>query len=258
MENRLTLGILPQPDDTTCGPTCLHAVYRYFGDSISLETVIRETGRLPEGGTLAVFLGVHALRRGFSATLYTYNLQVFDPTWFQGAEVDLRAKLRAQKQAKRSAKLRAACDAYVEFLSAGGRIKMEVLNTELIRKHLKRGFPILTGLSATFLYGEPRERWPEEDLPGAVGVPDDVRGTPQGHFVVVCGHDPDTRRVLVADPLWPNVMANDHVYPVAVDRLTNAILLGIVTYDANLLIIRPPLESDALACKEQRADADRV
>ena len=24
------LEILNQPDDVTCGPTCLHAVYRYF------------------------------------------------------------------------------------------------------------------------------------------------------------------------------------------------------------------------------------
>ena len=28
----LDLDILAQPDDETCGPTCLHAVYRYFGE----------------------------------------------------------------------------------------------------------------------------------------------------------------------------------------------------------------------------------
>ena len=29
----------PQPDETTCGPTCLHAVFRYFGEdwSVSFE-----------------------------------------------------------------------------------------------------------------------------------------------------------------------------------------------------------------------------
>ena len=30
---RLPVEILPQPDETTCGPTCLHAVFRYFGEA---------------------------------------------------------------------------------------------------------------------------------------------------------------------------------------------------------------------------------
>ena len=39
---RLSLDILPQPDDTTCGPTCLHAVYRFWGDDLPIERIIRE------------------------------------------------------------------------------------------------------------------------------------------------------------------------------------------------------------------------
>lgn len=45
--------ILPQPDDTTCGPTCLQAVYNYYGDNVSVEEVIAGVRVLPEGGTLA-------------------------------------------------------------------------------------------------------------------------------------------------------------------------------------------------------------
>jgi len=37
---RLPVETLPQPDETTCGPTCLHAVYRYWGDQEPLETII--------------------------------------------------------------------------------------------------------------------------------------------------------------------------------------------------------------------------
>jgi ABC-type bacteriocin/lantibiotic exporter with double-glycine peptidase domain len=47
MKQTLRLDILPQPDDTTCGPTCLHAVYRYWGDEIPLAQVI---GACPRGG----------------------------------------------------------------------------------------------------------------------------------------------------------------------------------------------------------------
>lgn len=62
MTKPLQLDILTQPDDTTCGPTCLHAVYDYYGDRLPLDQVIGEAGRLEDGGTIAVLLGCHALR----------------------------------------------------------------------------------------------------------------------------------------------------------------------------------------------------
>ena len=40
MAPRSPLEILAQPDDATCGPTCLHAVYRHFGDALPLDSVI--------------------------------------------------------------------------------------------------------------------------------------------------------------------------------------------------------------------------
>jgi hypothetical protein len=241
MENQLTFEILPQPDSTTCGPTCLHAVYRFYSDLIPLEQVIHETGRLSEGGTLSVFLGCHALKRGYHARLYTFNLNVFDPTWFRGHHPPLKERLLLQRAVKQhmGPKFLTATDAYVEFLELGGEIRMEVLNGALIRKYLKKGRPLLTGLSSTFLYGEPRERNPDVPLPGGMWIPDDIAGEPQGHFVVLCGYDSPSGHVLVADPLWPNPMADNHIYSVGLDRVACAILLGIVTYDANLLILSP-------------------
>src|SRR5215213_5938346 len=79
---RLPVQTLAQPDETTCGPTCLHAVYRYWGDQEPLERLIARAHRLEHGGTFAVFLGCDALRRGYRAAIYTYNVTVFDPTWF--------------------------------------------------------------------------------------------------------------------------------------------------------------------------------
>ena len=102
---KLHLEILPQPDDTTCGPTCLHAVYRYYGESLPLPEIIAQSRQLEEGGTLAVLLGCDALRRGYRARLFTFNLKVFDPTWFptsakesasQPTEADLVEKLQQQ------------------------------------------------------------------------------------------------------------------------------------------------------------------
>lgn len=259
MENHLTFSILPQPDETTCGPTCLHAVYGFHGDHLPLEQVIAETGRLDEGGTLSVFLGCHALRRGYDARLYTFNLTVFDPTWFLSEAPPLRERLQLQRAAKpnKGAKFRTATDAYIEFLELGGEIRMEVLNGALIRKYLKRHRPLLTGLSSTFLYGERRERVIESPEWGIKSVPDDVRGDPQGHFVVLCGYDAPSGKVMVADPLWPNPMANDHLYAVSLDRVACAILLGIVTYDANLLIISPRSSPESSRARPHRLGQDR-
>jgi hypothetical protein len=239
MENRLHYQILAQPDETTCGPTCLHSVYGYYGDELPLEQVVREVGALQEGGTLAVFLGCHALQRGYEARIYTFNLQVFDPTWFRPGATAIAERLQLQRDIKTKAKLRIACDAYLEFLRLGGQLRMEVLDGHLIRKYLKRGNPILTGLSSTFLYQESRERSAEDPSQPLRSIRDDVGGYPQGHFVVLCGYDSEDREVLVADPLAPTPLGPEHLYSVELDRVIGAVLLGIVTYDANLLVIRP-------------------
>lgn len=234
MESRLKFEIERQPDQFTCGPTCLQAVYAYFGDGLPLQQVIHETPRLENGGTLAVQLACHALKRGYHATIYTWNLQVFDPTWFRSPEISPEVWLRQQMQAKKeSRRLQQASEAYLEFLALGGELKMEDLTGQLIRRYLKKHIPILTGLSSTYLYGEPREF-------GKNSRPDPVRGTPQGHFVVLCGYDAESRTVRIADPFHPNPLAkDDQRYEVPLDRVMCAIMLGILTYDANLLILRP-------------------
>lgn len=232
MESRLTVDMLPQPDDFTCGPTCLHAVYRYYGDELPLEQVVAEVPRLSDGGTLDVLLACHALRRGYRARIYTYNLQIFDPTWFVPGVPDVAERLRAQRAAKPSPKLHVATDAYLEFLQLGGQLRFKDLDTALVCKYLNRGVPLLTGLSSTYLYRSAREFGP--DL-----ADDDIRGVPSGHFVVLCGYDRLEREVLVADPLLSNPVSGSNQYLVSVDRVICAILLGIVTYDANLLIIEP-------------------
>ena len=232
METNLIVEMLPQPDDYTCGPTCLHSVYRYHGDQIELEQVISEVSRVAGGGTLDVLLACHALRRGYHATIYTYNLQLFDPTWFRPGRDDLADMLRRQMDSKPSPILKVATRAYLEFLELGGRLRFEDLTTGLIRKYLGRAVPVLTGLSATFLHRVPREYGPACE-------PDSVRGEPTGHFVVLCGYDKETREVLVADPLATNPVSGSNRYAVSIDRVICAILLGIITYDANLLIIEP-------------------
>jgi hypothetical protein len=233
MEIRFPLEILAQPDDATCGPTCLHAVYRHFGDALPLDGVIGEVEAVSTGGTLGVNLARHALRRGYSATIYTYNLDIFDPTWFSRSGTDLPQRLRAQAEHKPSARLLEATSAYLDFLELGGQVHHEELSREFLARLLEKG-PVITGLSATYLYSCAREVG-EQKL-----VVDDVRGHPTGHFVVLAGYDAERGQVAVADPLASRPGFASHLYSVAVDRVLGSILLGVLTYDANLMVLRPP------------------
>jgi hypothetical protein len=228
----LDFAVDPQPDDVTCGPACLHGVYRYYGDEVSLDDVIADIRMLDEGGTLDVFLANHALRRGYRATLYTYNLTLFDPTWFVLPPREITQRLGAQAEHKADTRLKLATRGYQEFFELGGRVLFEDLEPKLIRRFLKRGRPVITGLSATYLYRAVR------DLP-ATNQSDDVRGEPVGHFVVLTGYDKKSREVSIADPYRGNPLSGSRYYSVNIHRLIGAVLLGIATYDANLLVIEP-------------------
>jgi len=235
MTAKLFLDISAQPDNITCGPTCLHAMYRYFGDTIPLHQVVSEVPQIEAGGTLAVYLAVHALRRGYSATIFSYNLQIFDPTWARARTNEIIGKLKLQSSYKKDdAGLQVSTEGYLEFLKLGGELRFEVLTAALIRRYLKRSLPVLTGLSATYLYNSARECSHGKDL-----IFDDIRGASMGHFVVLVGYDREDRSVLVADPLLPNPAGSGQYYRVDILRLVCAMMLGTLTFDGDILIIKP-------------------
>ncbi len=228
----LDFDIKAQPDEVTCGPTCLHALYNYYHDFIPLKEVIKEVKQLKNGGTLAVMMGSHALKRGYQATIYTYNLHVMDPTWAALSTRKVVENLRKQMRYKRHRrKLIVASKAYINFLEAGGKLLSAELDEPLIKGYLKKSIPIIAGLSATYLYGTPRE------IPSTNKF-DSIRGEPVGHFAIINGYDGNSNAVFLADPMNPNPLKSQY-YSVTFDRLLNSIMLGIVTYDANLLIIQP-------------------
>lgn len=234
MRKEIVLGfdIKAQPDDVTCGPTCLQALYNFYGDTIPLQQVIREVKQLRSGGTLAVMLGNHALKRGYKAYIYSYNLNVFDPSWFKHPSKKMIEFLNKQIEFKhKRRKLQTASKAYIRFLELGGEIRYHELDDTLIKSYLKRSVPVLTGLSATYLYGSPRE------VP-QFNIYDPIKGEPVGHFVVVTGYDEAKSLAYLADPMSSNPIGK-HGYSVSFSRLINSIMLGIVTYDANILIIEP-------------------
>jgi hypothetical protein len=221
-----------QPDETTCGPTCLHAIYDYYEDPIRLERMIDEIERADNGGTYAPFLGSHALARGYMATLYTWDLRIFDPTWFAPGAPPLGERLDRQAELKTNTNVRVACRAYRQFIDAGGSVRFRDLTAPFLRGILRRGIPMLAGLSSTYLYRARREFGPHDK-------PDDLRGEPAGHFVVLSGYHRQHRLVRVSDPYRSNPVSDEIHYWVNINRLISSVLLGNLTFDANLLMIVP-------------------
>lgn len=228
------IQIRQQPDDVSCGPTCLQGVYDFYGMHLTLDEVISSVRRVDHGGTLGVLLGLDALERGFSATLLTYNLDVFDPSWFGSPPKDLLPLLKRQLKHKTDPRLASAIEAYIEFLEAGGDVRHRELTPELLASIVRRGSPPITGLSATYLYGCQREVYD-----GTKSQFDDVRGEPVGHFVVVSGVDRNTGKFRISDPSSDNPFHESGTYWVSPHRLIGAIFLGVTTYDGNLLLIQP-------------------
>ncbi|KGP62485.1 hypothetical protein EP47_10420 [Legionella norrlandica] len=235
----IELIIGTQPDDETCGPTSLRAIYLYYGLNLPLEEIIQEVDKSLSGGTLTPMLGKHALLQGFQTTIYIYNLNIFDLTWFHNGEANnffLRHKLETQMKYKNNDPyIVKATLAYLDYLELGGKIRSNSLNVDLLKKYFNKKIPILTALSATYLYRSPREHF----TPEGKSVYDDIRGEPCGHFVVLCGYDEKKRLIIVADPHAENPLSHNNYYKVSINRLINSIMLGVLTYDANLLIIEP-------------------
>lgn len=230
----MNIKILPQPDDVTCGPTSLHAIYHHFGYDMPLTQLISEIEMLEDGGTLGVFLGLDALKRGFNATIQSANLQIFDPTWSELDMPALKKKLEAEYHAKKKKKLKLATSAYIRFIEQGGKVDLRSFRVGIFENYFKKNIPVLTGLSTTYLYQSKREY----TGPDNKSVFDDILGEPMGHFVVVYGLDAE-KRFLVADPDNTNPIAHNHYYQVERQRLIHSILLGIVTYDSLVLAVQP-------------------
>ncbi len=231
--SQIPIFIQEQPDDSTCGPTALQSVYSYFGHDVSTAELIESVSSFKDGGTLAVMLGIDALKRGYKAELLSYNLKVFDPSWWGLNSEELIEKLELQLKHKDGKRFTASSRSYIEYLKLGGKIIFRDLSESLLDEYFTKKLPILTGLSSTYLYRSPRELIKT----ASTSTEDDIRGEPCGHFVVLCGRKENA--IQVADPYAKNPLFGQHYYAVEANHLLHSILLGIVTYDANMLVVWP-------------------
>lgn len=230
MEKLLDIKIENQPDLTTCGPTSLRSIYKFYGDDISTAEIVSQISQFEDGGgTFAVILGRHALKRGYRVRIISYNINIFDPTWFHLDMETLKGLLKRRLSLKDNPpKQEHLLKEYISFLTEGGQIEFKELSEGLLQNLISSGTPILTGLSSTWLYQSEREDSSTNEF-------DPVAGDPAGHFVVINGFKDNIFKI--CDPYSDNPFIVGHYYEVDVDRLLNSILLGISSFDGNLLLV---------------------
>ena len=209
-------------------------MYRYWGDQEPLQTIIARMYRLEQGGTFAVFLGCDALRKGYGAAIYTYNVTVFDPTWFT-RNVDIAERLTKQREVKSDERLQVATSGYLQFLQLGGRLRFADLSQVLVRALLR--FRLLQRSAALHLSVRVLNPDGSSSSPGISDMGQSGHGTQD--YAMAGSFSRARRHVLVVDPYQPNPYGEAHEYWISIDRVVTAILLGIVTHDANLLVVYP-------------------
>ncbi len=229
-----------QPDDVSCGPTCLAQVLAWYGDLRSISELTARLRRNPDGGTMAVHLGQLALELGYRARIYPFGVRVFDPTWWELDPAALRARLVARQERQEDPTERVLLGFWTRFLESGGQVRFGEPSASMLVGVLRKDRPLICGLNATWLYRESREDpWTNQ--------PDDIGGAQVGHFVTLVGYTGAGLHIHVNDPsdAAPFAAGGDHGdlrngrYPLPADRLLHAILLGDSTRDAMVLEIWP-------------------
>lgn len=225
--------IKTQPDETSCGPSCLYSIYKMAGEQqLSFKKVQADIEQFKDGGgTLAVVLGIDALKKGYEVDLHTMNLNIFDPSWFHLSHQTIEKKLNARLQARKNRKKESfAIKKYLEFIQLGGTLKFGDVTPELLKKYLLQGAPLLVGLSSTWLYQCKRENPKTNEV-------DDITGDPEGHFILAFEYKKKSRTILIGDP-YPSNPKKNPFYKVPIERFIASLYLGVYTYDANILIIK--------------------
>lgn len=212
------------------GLACLQSVYNQFNDNISLQHLRSEMKGSTHEGTNLIYLANHALCRDYSAVMYTFDHEVFDPEWFKGGNDLVKALLR-QRQNKPSDWIHWVIGGYVKFILKGGKIRFGKLIPALILDALDNGLPVLAKVNATYLYSDELDDSDPEDL-----LEDDDEA--EIHTVVIYDRDARTGQLFLLDPKLNSQSTGKH-FAVRAQLLMNAIQLSSDRDDAALLVIKP-------------------
>lgn len=194
-----------QPTITTCGQTALSILLSHFGEVINPLKIEQNVPQVQDKngqnmGTITQHMATWCIDKGYNVSLYTFDCQVIDQSWFGLGKDELVEKLRQREEGWTVPSLgelwtKEYARSYKEFIQHGGNLHItRAVTSELLYKLLENG-PILPCLNFNTLYGVPKSR----RLNNQEAVDDDINGVAINHFVVIYGNNEDGN-LLIADP----------------------------------------------------------
>jgi hypothetical protein len=176
----LQLEPILQDGPTACTNACLRMVAGYFGRELERDAIDRALFKDSAGCSFNTDLARIALRHGFAADCYGYNLYLTDPADAGLSPAALLDRLRRERAHLRDPWYRPMLESIVAALQEGVHYAVRRPAFEIAASYLRARIPVIAVVSYPALHG--------------------VRGNPfSGHDVVLTGYD--GRRVFFVDPL---------------------------------------------------------
>jgi peptidase C39-like protein len=215
-----------QPDDTSCGISCLKMLLAFHGISLSFDEMREIIPPLPDIGLYDSHVGKAALDLGFSVTIYSYNYTIFHPLWNHLTRKDLIRHLSTKNKSSMTPLQEFATKSYIEFMEAGGEVLFYPLSKELLLAFFEKGLPVMVALDMCFLY-DSMVYYENTTEPRAT------------HFVVLHGYNPENNTFRISDP-WHSIPLPNNMgqFSLDADRVINAIFLGQNRNDAAVVVIQ--------------------
>ena len=167
---------------------CLQMVLAYFNDPVSYEQ-LKQDLEVDEVGTYAPQMGKYLLDKGYRVEITGLNPALFMVAE-KGASPDLvlariKEKLTDKKMSARQIK---TLHYFLDFLSAGGKLNVQIPGERYIQESLEQNIPVIALLTSNFLFKKPQFNF---------------------HFNVITGLTGN--RITVNDPLDDD-RGGEHVY----------------------------------------------
>lgn len=224
--------ITEQTTDYNCGPTVLSAVLNHFNIAVSPDEISNNLRYFTEEhGTFITCLGMYALEKNLDATIYTYDLDVFDLTWNNGTDEllyhlnKMLLKCNTEDEMKRL-----AIQYYIEFLKNGGHIEICPDFNFTFNNIFSKERAVIAGVSSQILYRGSRIN-DNGDY--------DIYGKQEGHFIIA---EPAVNAsymgiVDISDPYGLKSKYGKLNYSITFDTFVQAVLQSTHTHDGAWLEI---------------------
>ena len=198
-----------QPTNTTCGYTSLSMLMSHYDRDIAVDKLLAD---VPQGlgsdgepiGSVSAQLAAWCIGQGFEVEFWSFDFLITDFGWQGLSQDELVQKLEAVKdirdvsQAGGKEWSRIYVQAYIDFIKAGGTLRVEPhVTTKLLYEKIQTA-PIFVNVCPSVMNGTGRMNH------SSPRTPDDIHGTVGTHSVIMYGVA-ENGDFLIADP-WDGLV----------------------------------------------------